>query len=128
MLKDARHRPIVALALVGLVASFGLLVAQTIRPSIPPQAYAELKEAVATLDESLGHSNYCLVARDVRVLYWLETITDEVHRHPSECTSRIVFIDVLKTPPRGSELVYRGRYVTAWTPAKLHPAPPPAGH
>ena len=128
VLRDARRKPIAALALAGLVASSGLFVTQTIRPNIPPQAYTELKEAIAMLDESLGHNNYCLVARNIKVLYWLETITDNVHRHPSECTVQTIFIDVLRAPPSGSEVVSRGRYVAAWTPAKLHPALPPAEH
>ena len=101
---------LVGAALTGLVLILGLYEAGFVAPSITPQAYSELKHALSTI-----HSE-CIVIRDPRLRYWAETISLNIYKTPEPGCGLPVIVDFnYRAPPR-ARYVYRGLYISAWTP------------
>lgn len=109
------------LAAAALILALLLIVTlpatRVMRPSIPPLAYQELKEAVARCEALAGEAS----VPDVRLRYWAETISDSVEgatrgSPPAGCLILLKSGGPIHAPP--GQGIYEGEYVLALRPGK----------
>ncbi len=113
LLGEGIMRILTAVAVVGLVLVPGLSASSRVAPSVPPEAYHELQAAVDIV--SRESPDACYLARNVRLRYWLETLVSSVNEEPGTCYPLVVIDYVSRQPPPQARVLFRGRFVIAWT-------------
>ena len=113
--KDKTQEIAALLLAIGIIGVLALPAFYSVRPSIPEEAYIELKHVVKDIVPSLS-GDHCLVVPNPRIRYWVETLEEEVFRKPN-CASPILIIEVrAKPPPVKGRIVYKGKFIIAVTP------------
>ena len=109
---------VAAILILALLLVISLPATGVVRPSIPPPAYQELKDAIAKCEATVGKARI----PDVRLRYWAETISDNVEgasRGNTLGNSCLVFLKTRKPihiPP--GQKIYEGAYILALRPKK----------
>ena len=113
---------VAAILILALLLIITLPATGVVRPSIPPPAYQELKDAIAKCEAAVGKAKI----PDVRLRYWAETISDNVEgasRGNLPENSCLIFLKTRKPvhiPP--GQKIYNGAYILALKLKKLaHP-------
>jgi len=109
---------VAAILILALLLVISLPATGVVRPSIPPPAYQELKDAIAKCEATVGKARI----PDVRLRYWAETISDNVEgasRGNTLGNSCLIFLKTRKPihiPP--GQKIYEGAYILALRPKK----------
>ncbi|RLF24245.1 MAG: hypothetical protein DRN15_03780 [Thermoprotei archaeon] len=115
--RDEKARVALALTLLGLIAPQFMLQLQYIRPSITLEEYHELRQLVSIIPEDV-----VLVAPDIQLKYWIETMIPSVVRTVKEASHGSYVVLVLRKMmfrtrriiPPVARLIYGGRFIHAY--------------
>ncbi len=113
--KDKWHEIAALLLVAGIIGVLALPAFYSVRPSIPEEAYMELKYVVEDVLPSLD-GEHCLVVPNARIGYWVETLGVEVYKKP-QCISPIFILEIrTRHPHLRGRIIYKGKYVMAIAP------------
>ena len=108
---------VAAVLILTMVMTMGIQTYRVVRPSMPPEAYTELKHVLELLEEK----GLTIVIPDTRVRYWAETLREDIYRDPQP-HSAIILMKGRGKVPRGA-IIYDGKFFVAF----IHEAPPRRG-
>ncbi len=111
---DTRTTVAITLIILGLLLPLVFSQALSIKPSIPPEEYEELKDLVYRLK-----GKYSLVVPSVRLLYWVQSIDPNATRSPHETNGLppVIIVDRRAPYPHSvphASIIYRGRFLEAY--------------